>query len=434
MDDFVYRNGQLFCEQISLDELAQKVGTPAYIYSRHTFEAHYDRIARAFAALEPTICYSIKSCGNIHLCKLLAARGAGMDVVSGGELHRARLAGVPVNKIVYAGVGKTDAEIRAGIEAGIGYFNIESEAEFENIARIAKEMGKTARAALRVNPDVDPQTHAKTTTGKKETKFGVDLERAEQCFARFGRDSCLKLCGLHLHIGSPVYSVEPYLQAISKTLDLVARLDTQGLKVQMIDIGGGFGADYQSQQSPVAEDYAQQIVPLLRPFCEAGGQVIIEPGRAIAANAGLLLCRVLYLKRGGTKKFVIVDTGMHHLVRPAMYDAFHFIWPTSVAPMHEPTERRAAMQMPGLEPCDVVGPICESSDYLAKGRLLPPVARGDLLAIYTAGAYGMVMASNYNAMPRPPEVLVEGAKASIIRRRETYDDLVAAELESETIL
>jgi len=433
MDDFVYCNGQLFCEQVSLDELAKKVGTPAYVYSRHTLESHYDRIAQAFAELEPTICYSIKSCGNIHLCKLLATRGAGMDVVSGGELHRARLAGAPMGKIVYAGVGKTDAEICAALSAGIGYFNIESEAEFENIARIAKEMGKTARGALRINPDVDPHTHAKTTTGKKETKFGVDVERAEQFFTRYGRDGAVKLCGVHLHIGSPVYSVEPYIQAITKTLDLVARLEAQGLKIQMFDIGGGFAADYQSQQSPIAETYAQQIVPLLRPFRSRGGQVIIEPGRSVAANAAILLCRVLYLKRGGSRKFVIVDTGMHHLVRPAMYDSFHFIWPTSVAPMHEPKERRAEMQMPGLESCDIVGPICESSDYLAKGRLLPPVARGDLLAVYTAGAYGMVMASNYNAMPRPAEVLVDGTKASVIRRRETYDDLVAPELEAQTV-
>lgn len=433
MDDFVYRDGRLFCEQVGLDELATKVGTPAYVYSRHTLETHYDRFAQAFAELEPTICYSIKSCGNIHLCKLLAARGAGMDVVSGGELHRARLAGAPMNKVVYAGVGKTDAEIGAALTAGIGYFNIESEAEFENVARMAREMGKTARAALRINPDVDPQTHAKTTTGKKETKFGVDLERAEQFFVRYGRDEALKLCGVHLHIGSPVYSVEPYLQAITKTLDLVARLEARGLKVRMFDIGGGFAADYQSQQSPRAASYAQQIVPLLRPFKQGGGQIIIEPGRSVAANAAILLCRVLYLKRGGTRKFVIVDTGMHHLVRPALYDAFHFIWPTSVAPMHEPKERRADMPMPGLEPCDIVGPICESSDYLAKGRLLPPVARGDLLAVFTAGAYGMVMASNYNAMPRPVEVLVDGAKATIIRRRETYDDLVAAELDVQAV-
>lgn len=428
MDDFQYKNGQLHCEQVNLDELANRFGTPLYVYSRRTFEDHYDRIAQAFAALDPVICYSIKSCGNVHLCKLLAERGAGMDVVSGGELHRARLAKAEMGKVVYAGVGKTDAEIRQAIEAGIGYFNIESEAEFKNIASIAKAMNARARAALRVNPDVDPKTHVKTTTGKKETKFGVDIERARRFFETFGKDSNLELCAIHLHIGSPVLTVDPYVQAIEKALGLIKDLKQSGHAVSVLDIGGGFGANYQSDQSPVAADYAAKIVPLLLPFKQAGGQIILEPGRTIAANAGMLLTRVQYVKMGGSKKFIIVDTGMHHLIRPAMYDAFHFLWPTNVAPNHEPTQRKAEMDLPGLEKADVVGPICESSDYLAKDRMLPPMARGDLLAVYTAGAYGMVMASNYNAMPRPAEVLVSGAKATLIRRRETYDDLVGPEL------
>jgi len=325
-------------------------------------------------------------------------------------------------------VGKTDAEIRQALEAGIGYFNIESEAEFKNIASIAKAMNARARAALRVNPDVDPKTHVKTTTGKKETKFGVDIERARRFFETFGRDANLELCAIHLHIGSPVLTVEPYVQAIEKALGLIKDLKQAGYTVSMLDIGGGVGANYQSDQSPVAADYAAKIVPLLLPFKQAGGKIILEPGRTIAANAGMLLTRVQYVKMGGSKKFIIVDTGMHHLIRPAMYDAFHFLWPTNVAPNHEPTQRKAEMDLPGLEKADVVGPICESSDYLAKDRMLPPMARGDLLAVYTAGAYGMVMASNYNAMPRPAEVLVSGAKATLIRRRETYDDLVGPEL------
>ncbi|MCC7147186.1 MAG: diaminopimelate decarboxylase [Phycisphaeraceae bacterium] len=432
MDDFHYQQGQLYCEKVNLEQLAAAVGTPVYVYSRHTLETHYDRIAEAFAALNPLICYSIKSCGNIHLCKLLAQRGAGMDVVSGGELHRARLAGVDMAKVVYAGVGKTDPEIRQALEAGIGYFNIESEAEFQNIASIARAMNVSARAALRVNPDVDPKTHAKTTTGKKETKFGVDIERAHRFFERYGRESHLRLCGIHLHIGSPIFTVEPYVQAIEKVLALIAQLRQEGIAVGVLDLGGGFGADYQSEQSPSAADYAAQIVPLLQPFHAAGGQIILEPGRTIAANAGMLLSRVLYLKTGGQKKFIIVDTGMHHLVRPTMYDAFHFIWPTNVAPAHEPKQRKATMDMPGLETCDVVGPICETGDFLARDRALPPVARGDLLAIFTAGAYGMVMASNYNAMPRPPEVLVDGKQITLLRRRETYDDLVAPEIQAVT--
>lgn len=433
MDSFQYRNGQLFCEDVNLDELASSVGSPAYVYSKKTFIDHYDKLAKAFAQLDPIVCYSIKSCGNIHLLKLLVERGCGMDVVSGGELHRAQLGGADMKKVVYAGVGKTDAEIRQALEAGIGYFNIESEAEFENIAAIAKQMQVTAHAALRVNPDVDPKTHVKTTTGKKETKFGVDIERARQFFATYGKDKNLRLTALHLHIGSPVYTVDPYVQAITKALSLIDELKGQGYTVDALDIGGGFGADYTTGQSPVAADYAKEIVPLLLPFKQAGGKIILEPGRTIAANAGILLARVQYIKMGGNKKFVIIDSGMHHLVRPTLYDSFHFVWPTKVAPMHEPKTREQEMDMPGLELCDVVGPICESGDFLAKGRKLPPMSRGQLLAVFTAGAYGMVMASHYNAMPKPPEVLVDGDKATIIRRRETYDDLLEAESTTQVV-
>ena len=426
MDFFQYRDGQLFCEDVSLDALAGEVGTPTYVYSRQTFETHYDKIAKAFEAVDPLICYSIKSCGNINLIKLLADRGAGMDVVSGGEIHRAKLGGADMSKIVYAGVGKTDEEIRLGLDAGIGWFNIESEAEFENIASIARSMGKTTHGALRVNPDVaDPNTHAKTTTGKKETKFGVDIARARQFFAHYGKDEHCRLTGIHLHIGSPIYSAEPYVLAIRKALELIDELRGQGYTIDTLDIGGGYAADYETGKSPDYAQYAADIVPLV-----AGKdlKIILEPGRTIAGNAGILLTRVLYVKLGGRKKFVIVDTGMHQLIRPAMYDAFHFMWPTNVAPDHLPDKRIAQMPNPGLDLVDVVGPICETGDILAKGRKLPPVARGDLLAIHTAGAYGMCMASNYNAMPRPAEVLIEGDQWRLIRRRETYDDLTAAEV------
>ena len=434
MDDFKYRDGQLHCEDVNLDELAQRSGTPTFVYSRHTLIEHFDGIREAFVDLDPLICFSIKSCGNVNICRLLADRGSGMDVVSGGELYRARQSGVPMNRVVYAGVGKTDAEIREAIEARIGWFNIESEAEFENIASIAKQMGARARAALRINPDVDPQTHAKTTTGKKETKFGVDLERARHFFEIYGKDSHLALEALHLHIGSPVYRVEPYVEAITRALELVDELRASGYSLHAIDIGGGFAADYKHPgEAPSAADYAARLVPLLKPFRDTGGTIILEPGRAITANAGVLLTRVQYVKLGGRKKFVIVDSGMHHLVRPTMYDSFHFIWPTNVAPQHEPKQRRAEMDMPALESCDVVGPICESGDYLARDRLLPPVARGDLLCVFSAGAYGMVMASNYNAMPRPPEVLVEGDLATRIRRRESNADMVASECETVSL-
>jgi len=337
MDSFHHSpRGQLLCEGIPAADLAERFGTPSYIYSRQTLEDHYDKIARAFADLKPLICYSIKSCSNIHICRVLAARGSGMDVVSGGELERAVLAGTSASKVVYAGVGKTDAEIAAALKAGIGYFNIESEPEFEIIAATARRVGVRSHAALRINPDIDPHTHAYTSTGKKESKFGVDIQRAVAFFERFGRDECLKLDALHLHIGSPVYSTEPYVGAIRKALDLMDELARRGYAVSTLDVGGGFGADYETDKSPLATDYAAAIVPLLRDRVKKGLKIILEPGRSISANAGLLLTRVLFVKDGwGTtsegkavpKKFVICDAGMNTLLRPSLYGAFHFIWP-----------------------------------------------------------------------------------------------------------
>lgn len=437
MDHFQYRDGHLTCEDLPIDHIAAKVGTPVYVYSRRTFEYHYDAIARAFGALDPIICYSLKSCGNIHLARLLAQRGAGMDVVSGGEIKRAQAAGADMRKVVYAGVGKTDAEIKLGIEAGIGWFNIESEAEFENIARIARQLGKSTQGALRVNPDIyDPRTHTKTTTGKKETKFGVDIDRAKQFFAKYGKDEGCRLNAIHLHIGSPIYSAEPYVQAITKAMGLIDELRREGFVIEAIDIGGGYAADYESNRSPSYDTYASSIVPLLK---DSGLKVILEPGRTIAANSGVLVTRVQYVKTGGTKKFVILDAGMNDLIRPAMYDAFHFIWPTKVRPEHVPPGGRRSAEMEnvlpgaGLEVVDVVGPICETGDIFARGRSIPPVERGDLLCIFTAGAYGMAMASNYNAMPRPAEVLVDEGRATIIRRRETYEDLLAPERDAVAV-
>ncbi|MEX2672748.1 MAG: diaminopimelate decarboxylase [Phycisphaeraceae bacterium] len=430
MDFFQYRDGQLYAEDVNLDTLADQLGTPLYVYSRKTFEDHYGRIAEAFAPLDPTLCYSIKSCGNINILKLLVARGAGMDVVSGGELRRAQAAGADMSKIVYAGVGKTDAEITAALEAGIGYFNIESEAEFENIARLAEQTGHTTHAALRVNPDVDPKTHTYTTTGKKESKFGVDLERARRFFESYGKNPHCRLTAVHIHIGSPVNDPQPYVDAINKVLALIDDLRAAGYTVDTLDIGGGFGAHYESDEAPPAVTYAERIVPLLK---DRDLKVILEPGRSIAANAGVLLSRVQYIKTGGDKKFVIVDAGMNTLLRPSLYQAFHFLWPTKVDAKHVPEQRLKEMPNADLEPADVVGPICETGDFFAQHRALPPVKRGDLIAVFAAGAYGMVMASNYNAMPRPAEVLVDGDNATIIRHRETYEDLLAHELEPQSV-
>lgn len=424
MDYFDYRNGQLFCEDVAVADIAAQAGTPVYIYSAATLVHHYQAIARSFAELSPTICFSIKSLSNLSVLKLLASHGSGFDVVSGGELARAQAAGADMSKIVYAGVGKTDHEINEAIAAGIGLFNVESEAEFENIARLAKAANRPVRAALRVNPDVDPKTHRYTTTGKKETKFGVDIERAQRFFQTYGRDANVRLDAIHLHIGSPVYSADPYVEAIRKTLDLMDRLAAEGFPVRTLDIGGGFGANYEEGRSPAAENYASAIVPLLK---GRGLEIILEPGRSITANAGILLTRVLYIKQGGERNFIIVDAAMTDLIRPALYDASHFIWPARLGQGEQPPRRQLDLQVPGAIKVDVVGGVCESSDFLAKDRLLPPVNRGDLLAVFTAGAYGFVMSSQYNSRPRVAEVLVEGKTWRIVRHRESYQDLMAGE-------
>ncbi len=424
MDHFVYRQDELYCEDVPVRRIADAIGTPAFIYSAATFTDHYHRIADAFRELQPIICYSIKSCQNIHIVRLLASLGAGMDVVSGGELYRAIQGGADPAKIVFAGVGKTDREIAEALDAKIGWFNIESEAELSNLIRIAAQRGQKVRAALRVNPDVDPKTHRHTSTGKRESKFGVDLERARRVFNELGRDERVQLCGIHLHIGSPVNTVQPYVEAIRKALALIADLRKDGFTIDTLDIGGGFGAHYQGSEAPPASAYAEQIVPLLR---NQGLQIIIEPGRSISANAAILLARTIYVKRGGDKQFLIVDASMTELIRPALYDAYHFVWPVRPGDAFIPKERRRDLSFPGTLEVDVVGPVCETGDFLAQGRQLPPVSAGDLLAVFTAGAYGFVMASHYNSRPNAPEILVEGKTFRVIRRRESYEDLIAAE-------
>ncbi len=426
MDFFNYRDNELHCEDIPAERLAKEFGTPLYVYSKATLLRHYRQIAEAFAPVNPTICYSIKSCGNLHVCKLLAEQGCGFDVTSGGELYRALRAGGDPKKIIYAGVGKTDAEIADAIKAGIAAFNLESEAEIENVDRVAGQLGKTAVGAVRINPDVDPKTHAKTATGKKETKFGVDIERAERVFEQYRSLKHLRIGGVHIHIGSPVYEIQPYIDAVKKITDLIDRLSARGHRIEWFDMGGGFGVNYErpDQAFPVTE-HARALLPLLtgKPY-----RIALEPGRYIAGNSAILLTRVLYRKQGGEKKFVIVDAGMNDLIRPTLYDSFHFIWPVRPDAANVPVERRKDLVPANGEIVDVVGPICESGDYLAKARPLPQTRRGDLLSVFTAGAYGFAMSSNYNNRPRVAEVMVDGATARLIRRRETYEDLVAAEV------
>lgn len=424
MDYFIYKNGRLFVENVEVQKIITQVGTPVYIYSKATFLEHLQKIKKAYRELDTTICYSVKSCGNINILKFINDQGSGFDIVSGGELHRVLEAGGNPSKTVFAGVGKTDMEIIRALDAGIGYFNIESEAELENLIRLVNQKKKKTKAALRVNPDVDPKTHVFTTTGKKETKFGVDIERARKVFADYGRNDDVNLCAIHIHLGSSGHTVEPYVEAIEKISALIDQLRADGFTIEAIDLGGGYGADYITGTAPTAADYAAAVVPLLK---ARNLKLILEPGASIAANAGILATQVLYLKTGGKKKFVIVDAGMNDLIRPSLYGAFHFIWPVEISEKFTPSWRDKDLQLDGTDVVDVVGPICEGTDFFAKDRALPPVKRGDTLSVFTAGAYGHAMSSNYNARGRAPEVLVDGDQFSVIRKRETYEDLIALE-------
>jgi diaminopimelate decarboxylase len=428
MDFFQYREGKLWAEESEVGSIADEVGTPAYLYSGATLEHHLRRIQDAYRELETIVCFSVKACGNTHILRFLAGNGSGFDIVSGGELYRALQAGADPARVVYAGVGKTDEEILAALKAGIGYFNVESEQELQNLIRLAQQhpTGSKARprAALRVNPDIEYGSHAFLATGKKETKFGVDIERAVTVFDRYGENASVDLCAVHVHLGTGGKTIDPYIEAVKTTVALIDKLRERGHTISALDLGGGYGADYETDTAPSASEYAGGIVPLLKNKDLA---LILEPGKSICANAGILLTRVLYTKQGGSKKFVIVDAGMNDLIRPSLYDAFHFIWPVGPGASFVPPRRSKDLQMEGSEVVDVVGPICEGTDFLARGRAMPPIERGALLAVFTTGAYGSTMSSNYNGRCRAPEVLVQGNQFRVIRRRETYEDLIALE-------
>lgn len=424
MDSFVYRNGKLFAEDVAVETIAEAVGTPVYIYSKVTFMDHFKKIQSAYADIDTTICYSIKASGNINILKCLAEAGSGFDIVSGGELYRAQQAGADMSKIVFAGVGKTDTEILEALNAGIGYFNIESVAELENLIALCKKHGKKTKAALRVNPDIQYDSHKHITTGVKETKFGVDIERAHKVFDTYADNGVVEMSAIHVHLGSGGKTIDPYVNYVHKILPVIADLRAKGHTIDTLDLGGGYGADYETDTVPSAADYAGGIVPLLK---EANLKLILEPGKSIIANAGIMLTRTVFKKTGGAKTFVIVDAGMNDLIRPCLYNAFHFIWPAQVDEKFVPQKRTKDLPIPGTETVDVVGPVCEGTDFFAKDRPMPPVERGDLVAVFTAGAYGYTMASNYNARPIPAEVLVNGDKFEIIRKRQSYKDLVELE-------
>ena len=424
MEPFTYRDGELYCEDVRVADLAAEYGTPLWVYSQAKFLHEFREIRDAFAAVDPVLCYSVKANGSLGLLKLLSDAGCSFDVVSGGELYRVQQAGADTKRVVFAGVGKTDDEIRFALEADILMFNVESEAELDAISAVARSMNRTAPVALRLNPDIDAKTHVKTTTGKKGNKFGMDIERGAALAAKVLADPHLALRVIHVHLGSPILTTDPYEAAAKKALEVVRELRAAGHKTNWINLGGGFGLSYLGDEAPPMTRYAEVIVPSVQ---QAECRLALEPGRRICGNAGILVTRVIYTKREGGKLFVIQDGGMNDLVRPAMYDSFHRIWPVKPA-VEAPQDYQA--EIPGCAPADVVGPICESGDYLAKGRWLPPVERGDLLSVFSAGAYGTVMSSHYNARPLGAEVLVNGKDAQLIRRRETYEDLVAAEVEA----
>jgi diaminopimelate decarboxylase len=411
MSDFTYREDELHVEDVPLRQLAAQHGTPLYVYSRSHLRRRYRELASAMASVHPLVCYSVKanSCGAV--IRTFVEEGSGFDVVSGGELYRALRAGADPSRIVFAGVGKTREEIEYALKEQILFFTVESEAEAARISACAGRLGCRGRIAFRVNPDVDPLTHKYISTGKKENKFGLDMDRTAQAYETAAALPNLEIAGLHMHIGSQILSAEPFAKALQKIRPLCLALKQKYPSFRYLDIGGGMGIRYKSEHTPLAPDvYAGQVAPVLK---ELGLSVVLEPGRSLVGNAGVLVCRVQYVKENAFKKFVVVDAAMNDLIRPSLYEAWHEVLPV----------RKTAEQVTG----DLVGPICESGDFLALDRPLPAVREGDLLAVMSAGAYGFSMASNYNSRPRPAEILVEGARSAVVRERETWDDLIRSE-------
>ncbi|WP_375573155.1 diaminopimelate decarboxylase [Seohaeicola saemankumensis] len=412
MDHFLYRGGALHAEDVPLSEIAASVGTPFYCYSTATLERHFRLFDEALEGMDHLVCYAMKAASNVAILKTLAALGAGMDVVSGGEYLRARAAGVPGERIVFSGVGKTEAEMRLALEGGVRQFNVESEPEMEALNRVALDLGKVAPITMRVNPDVDAKTHAKIATGKSENKFGIPISRAREVYAHAARLPGLRVVGIDVHIGSQLTDLEPFRLAYRKVAELAEVLRADGHRIERLDLGGGLGIPYERNNAapPLPIDYGGMIREELG---HLGCEIEIEPGRLIVGNAGIMVSEVIYVKEGEGRDFLILDGAMNDLIRPAMYDAHH-----DIVPVVEPapgTENRAY---------DVVGPVCETGDTFARQRPLPALKAGDLVAFRSAGAYGAVMASEYNTRPLIPEVLVKGDQFAVIRRRPTFDEMI----------
>ena len=411
MHDFCFKNKELYCEEIRVADIAGAVGTPFYLYSHKTLTDHFQKIQNAFAEIDPLICFAMKANGNLAVIKALVDAGAGLDIVSGGELKKALKVEAHPQKIVFASVGKTDEEIRTALQAGILFFNVESTAELERINHIAREDGLMAPIAIRINPDVEATTHEFITTGTLKNKFGIDLTSARELLRKSGTLSHTRIIGLHIHIGSQIVTSEPFIKAITRMTGFIDELKSEGIQIDYLDIGGGLGIIYKDEKPQTAQEFAEAVLPCLK---KTGLKIVMEPGRFIAGNAGIFVTKVLYFKDNGYKKFLIVDGGMNDLIRPSFYGAYHEIIP--VTESAEP-----AVQL------DVVGPICESGDFLGKARQLPILAPGQLLAVMSAGAYGYVMSSNYNVRCRVPEVMVRGGQYAVIKERETFEDLIRGE-------
>jgi diaminopimelate decarboxylase len=411
MHHFEYKNNDLYCESVAIKDIASQVGTPFYLYSTATLNRHFRAFDEAFTMPHIT-CFATKACSNIAILNLFAGLGGGADIVSGGELFRALKAGIDPGKIVYSGVGKTKDEMRFGLESGILMFNVESEQELATLQQVAKEMDIAAPVSFRVNPDVDPKTHAYISTGLAKNKFGIPIQDALEAYTVAQKMSHIDVVGVSCHIGSQLTQISPFVESLQKVKIFIGRLEETGIHISYLDLGGGLGIRYDSEDPPLPAAYAEAIKAEMEGMdCT----LILEPGRVIVGNAGILVTKVLYTKKGG-KKFVIVDAGMNDLARPSLYDAYHAIQPVAV--------RGEQLN----EVADVVGPICETGDFLARGQDVPVCESGDLLAVMSSGAYGFTMSSNYNSRPRVPEVLVDGEQFYIIRQRETYDDLIAGEV------
>jgi diaminopimelate decarboxylase len=411
MHHFHYKGNELYAEDVAIKEIAAKVGTPLYIYSHATLERHFKAMDEAFAAVPHTICYSMKANSNLAVLKMFANLGGGVDIVSGGELYRALKAGIDPKKIVYSGVGKKDDEIEYALKSGILMFNVESEEELEKINKIAGRLGTQAGIAIRVNPDVDPETHPYITTGLKKAKFGINIERSLEQYTRAAAMANVEVIGVDCHIGSQLTKISPFVDTIKKLKRLIANLNDAGIRLKYLDLGGGLGITYCDEAPPLPAEYGKAIVEETR---DMGLHLIFEPGRNLVGNAGIMVGRCLYTKKGEEKNFVIVDAAMNDLARPSLYGSYHGV-------------QAVCKDQDGTIVADIVGPICESGDFLAKDREMPGFRQGDLIAFMSAGAYGFAMSSNYNSRPRAAEVMVKGDTFTVIRQRETKEDLIKGE-------